>query len=367
MGTTTTKIKESLLTRDEFREAVFKRDNYRCVNCHAEAQDAHHILERRLFLESFEKGGYFLSNGASVCGDCHILAEQTLLSPETLREKAGIKEVILPDRFYSDLIYDKWGNPVNEDGSRSIGELFYDESVQKIMREGGVLHLFDRRVKYPRTMHLPWSNPSKDDKVISSLDGLLGRPIVVTLKLDGENQSLYHDRFHARSLDSDSHPSQTYVRNLWGRIMGDIPESWRFIGENLYAYHSIRYRNLASYFYLFSIWNEHNHCLSWNETEEYAALFDLVTVPVLFKGVANSLNELKTLLEEAFKPFRENHEGYVVRTAEQFAYGDFRTSVAKFVRKNHVAPNRIFWRNGWYPSEENCNSLGSPAENGDPS
>jgi len=43
-----------LLTRDEFREAVFARDHHRCVICRNEGKDAHHILERRLF----DDGGY---------------------------------------------------------------------------------------------------------------------------------------------------------------------------------------------------------------------------------------------------------------------------------------------------------------------
>jgi 5-methylcytosine-specific restriction endonuclease McrA len=38
-----------LLTRDEFREAVFARDKHKCVFCGSPAVDAHHILERRLF------------------------------------------------------------------------------------------------------------------------------------------------------------------------------------------------------------------------------------------------------------------------------------------------------------------------------
>lgn len=63
------------MTREEFREAVFSRDKYRCVHCRAEAVDAHHLLERRLWPD----GGYIPDNGVSLCGDCHLLAEQTLL------------------------------------------------------------------------------------------------------------------------------------------------------------------------------------------------------------------------------------------------------------------------------------------------
>ena len=92
-----------LLTRDEFRNAIFKRDNYKCVNCKSNYQDAHHIIERRLF----ENGGYYLDNGATVCGECHILAEQTVLSCEKIRELAGIETIILPEHLYSDNAYDK--------------------------------------------------------------------------------------------------------------------------------------------------------------------------------------------------------------------------------------------------------------------
>jgi 5-methylcytosine-specific restriction endonuclease McrA len=48
--------KMKLLTRDEFRNAVFERDGHRCVICGNEARegvrlDAHHIIERRLWTD----------------------------------------------------------------------------------------------------------------------------------------------------------------------------------------------------------------------------------------------------------------------------------------------------------------------------
>jgi len=95
---------EKLLNRDEFRESVFKRDNYKCVICSEPAKDAHHIIERRLFTEDFEKGGYFIDNGASLCEKHHILAETTELTCEEIRERCGIKNIILLSDFYKDLI-----------------------------------------------------------------------------------------------------------------------------------------------------------------------------------------------------------------------------------------------------------------------
>lgn len=120
-----------LLTRDEFRNSVFERDGHKCVVCGKPAKDAHHIIERRLFSD----GGYYLDNGASLCEEHHIEAEKTCISVDYLRECIGAEEIILPEHFYRDIEYDKWGNIVMPNGTRVKGELFYDESVQKILDE----------------------------------------------------------------------------------------------------------------------------------------------------------------------------------------------------------------------------------------
>ena len=96
--------KQILLTRDAFREGTFKRDSYRCVFCENPAVDAHHIMERRLWPD----GGYYLDNGASVCGDHHIQCEQTTLSVEDVRHACGITRIIVPPHLYADQPYDKW-------------------------------------------------------------------------------------------------------------------------------------------------------------------------------------------------------------------------------------------------------------------
>lgn len=321
-----------LLTRDEFRAAVFERDRHECVVCHNDAQDAHHIIERRLF----DSGGYFLENGASLCGDCHVLAEQTALSCDEIRQSAGIKHVILPPHLYRDNVYDKWGNIVLPNGSRIKGELFGDESVQKILRSGGVLGLFQKYVKYPRTYHLPWSpGATDDDRVLTEEElaaNFTGRIVVVTEKMDGENTTMYSDYIHARSLDSGSHPSREWVKNLHAQIRWEIPEGWRLCGENLFAKHTLHYDALSSYLLMFSIWNDANICLSWEDTETWAALLGLYTVPVIWtgiwdrKGVEGLVKELDLTKQE----------GYVVRVMDAFAYGGFRKSVAKYVRREHV-------------------------------
>ena len=67
--------------RRKFREAVFKRDGYRCAACgmksskdHAEEElDSHHITNRN----EMPNGGYVKENGIALCKDsCHKKAEE---------------------------------------------------------------------------------------------------------------------------------------------------------------------------------------------------------------------------------------------------------------------------------------------------
>lgn len=187
------------------------------------------------------------------------------------------------------------------------------------------------RIKYPRTPHLPWSpGGTDDDRRLADCSHFEGKKVVITEKMDGENTTLYSFGLHARSLNSADHPSRTWVKGLHGQIAHEIPEGWRICGENLYAKHSIHYTNLPSYFLVFSIWNEENVCLSWDETVEWSHLLGLQTVPVLWEGLWS---------EEAVRSFwkpSEGREGYVVRLADSFPFERFPLAMAKWVRPHHV-------------------------------
>lgn len=325
---------EKLLSRDEFRERVLKRHDGRCCLCENPAVDAHHILERRLWPD----GGYWLSNGANVCGSCHLKCESTEISVETVRDACGITKPVLPPHLYDDQVYDKWGNIILSPGRRIKGELFFDESVQKIIKP--FLGEFISHIKYPRTFHLPWSDGCHgDDRMMKSIDQFRGQRVVVTVKMDGENTSCYRDYIHARSLDSRNHPSRNWVKNFWSGWKHEIPEDWRICGENLYAEHSIRYNRLESYFQVFSIWNAQNECLSWDETLEWCSLLDLTPVRVLYDGTFD-----EHVIKGLWKPHNyHSMEGYVVRLADCFKYRDFQHAVGKFVRKGHVATTKHHW------------------------
>jgi len=336
-------MNEQELTRDEFRESVFKRDGFKCVICDKPAIDAHHIIERRLF----SNGGYKIDNGASLCEKHHLEAEMTVLECDVIRKAAGIETVIIPDHFYKDVEYDKWGNEILKNGQRLKGELFHDESVQKILKQGNVLGDFTHYVKYNRTFHLPYSpGMNRDDRMMTDTNIFRGKKIMICEKLDGENTSCYTDRITARSLETSNHPSRNWVKNLWAQFSYNIPIGWRVCGENMYAKHAIHYSKkngnaLDTFFYMFSIWDDKNMCLSWDETVEWAELLELTLVPVYYYGVYDI--DIITKLNKKMEASPDIVEGYVIRLAREYHYSEFRNVCGKYVRKNHVQNNHGHW------------------------
>ncbi len=185
--------------------------------------------------------------------------------------------------------------------------------------------------KYPRTPHLPWSpGGTSDDAYLVDVSHFEGKEIVVTEKMDGENTSMYRDLIHARSPDGRHHPSRDWVKALHATIANEIPKNWKICGENVYAKHSIPYTNLESYFYIFSIWNEVNEALSWDETVEWARLLEIPTVSVIYEGLWDASLISSISIDETIQ------EGYVVRLKSQFPRSAFANSIAKWVRPNHV-------------------------------
>lgn len=341
---------DQLLSRDDFREFTFKRDNLKCVvpGCNQPAQDAHHIVERRLFAD----GGYRLGNGASVCGVHHLECEATIIECDQLRQWVGISKAIYPENIESPT--DKWGNPLLENGKRGIGPLFFDPSVQKVL--GALIYdgTFVQRTKYGRTPHLPWSlgvtktHNELDDMVLESAPWLAGETVIVTEKMDGENTTMYHGdgNVHARSLDGRSHPTRSHVKALHARIAYDIPPGMRIVGENMQAMHSLKYRDIPP-FLVFAVFETTEFgwaCLSWDSTKEWCALLELPIVPELYRGPWDQQAIRKQFDTAAgaiqMSAYGDEREGYVVRTSDRFPESKLVYNVAKFVRQNHVRTDR---------------------------
>jgi hypothetical protein len=190
------------------------------------------------------------------------------------------------------------------------------------------------KMKYPHTPHLPFSEcVTSDDTFLTSVDHLIGMNVVVTEKMDGEGFTLAKQFCHARSLDSRDHPSRHIVKNLWGKIAWEIPESFRVTGENIYAKHSIYYVGLKAYFQVFAIFDG-DVCLSWKDTVDWCKLLNLVHVPVLYSGLWNETKIRACMTGKSTQ--NGEQEGYVVRNVEAFPFEAFDRNYAKYVRRGHV-------------------------------
>ena len=210
--------------------------------------------------------------------------------------------------------------------------------------------------KYPRTYHLPWSpGATKDDKKLKDnwFKYYMGKEIVITAKLDGENIAMTHNDVYARSHGAPTR--SPWSLNLWDQSNGLYWQIKQYIGknetiygENLYGEHSIHYDKLQSYWHMFAI-NDGVNWYSWDDVETMAKIMNVPTVPVLWRGIINSENELKTLVDyfviqpEVYGPTRE---GVVIRIADEFPIDEFSHNVCKWVRPNHVQTDE-HWTKNW--------------------
>ena len=204
--------------------------------------------------------------------------------------------------------------------------------------------------KYNRTYHLPWSpGTTSDDRISKSVESLLGVEIVITEKLDGENCGMTDNGVYARS-------HATFTTSSWSRevrqlhkikVENELGDGVFLFGENMEGIHSIEYTNLESYFYIFGV-RDNDIWIPWEKVEEYSYLLDIPTVPVLFKGVVNSVKELQAIVEDlTSKPSKLGglREGIIVRTSGLFHNDDFVNNVMKWVRKDHVNTDEHWTRN----------------------
>ncbi len=197
-------------------------------------------------------------------------------------------------------------------------------------------------VKYPRTFHFPWSpGGTSDDKRLSDVSSLVGVEIVVTEKCDGSNLTYTRTNVFSRSHSGPpSHASFDLAKATHGRIGHLISEGISIFCEYCYAVHSIAYEALPHYSLVFGVRDDVSGLFwDWDMVVAQAADLGLPTVPVLFRGVVASADELQSLTERLAREksaLGGSREGVVARIAGEFSEGAFGKNVAKWVRKDHV-------------------------------
>lgn len=327
-------MKNILLSRNDFRNSVFERDKHTCIipNCNKSAVDAHHIIERRLWKYTEEFGGYFISNGASLCEEHHIAAEKNFFPPQYLWQLLKINDPIRPKSFEPTIDYNKWGIPFKMPNRY--------------------------RIKYPSTPYLPfssqWQPPesAKDDETyLENVDCFFGVPIVSTIKMDGSNIQMTKDHVAARNGTVANHRSFDYLKALHAQKYSRmIPKELQVFGEWLFAKHSIHYTNnlsLNSYLQIFGVYNMKTRLFgSWDDVKKMAWILDIPAVPVIKTARYEKDWQLEQdVSKAAHDVIKQGHEGVVIRITYPFHYGQFSDHVAKIVRPNHVQTDK-HWSEG---------------------
>lgn len=216
--------------------------------------------------------------------------------------------------------------------------------------------------KYCRTLHFYFSPCiHDDDKVVhmKDLGNFLNKEYVILEKLDGQNDCLkgldsktnvypgVFARTHAMETKLPwDHMLISWYHNNKYNLKND---TWYFL-ENLFAEHSIVYKNLDFYFFLFNLYNPLNNMfLSWDEVEFEAQRIGLKTPKVLFRGKFNSMSEVKQWMDRQIRfpsEYGDDIEGFVMRPVEAFNANDFTKVVGKYVRDNHVQTDE-HWTKNW--------------------
>lgn len=311
------------LSREAFREGVFSRDSGICVvpGCQEEAQDAHHIIDRSLWVEEEEKEGYFLDNGVSVCGEHHRQAEKNNIPPAAFWYWIKV-EPHLP-KGWEPGIYNKWGDRIKDPTDQN-----------------------EEHSRYPSTPYMGISPTVDSNSEVTDLSRLWGNPLVLTVKMDGSNISLTRDVVTARNGTHAIHPSFSPLKALHQQFRHQIPEDLRLCGEWLWARHSIHYQGelaLRDYLQIFGVFHMgYRMFLSWQETEDVCTGLGLTLVPVV-ATYSSTEAPWKVLLEvskEADEVIKKGQEGVVLRSQNPFYWGEFGLYTAKYVRPNHVQTDK---------------------------
>lgn len=211
--------------------------------------------------------------------------------------------------------------------------------------------------KYPRTYHLPWSpGTTSDDKKLSGdwFKYYMGKEIVITEKLDGENICINRNDVFARSHGAPTR--NPWSKNIWGdsglfwRVRNLIGEDEWIYGENLFGIHSIIYENLPAYYHIFGIRDDKSFVwMSWDDVKAYSSILGLPHVPELWRGIINSEDQLKDLVikyTQGPSTYGSTIEGIVLRNTCEFPIDEFSKNVCKWVRPNHVQTDK-HWTENW--------------------
>lgn len=214
--------------------------------------------------------------------------------------------------------------------------------------------------KYPSTFHWPDSQTvHRDDSLLQDASVFVGTEVVITEKVDGGNTCLYNGEVYARSVAAPSTAK-------WFAMVKKH-HAWKFnnqtdvavYGEDIYGVHSIEYAPVPEddtyrIFAVRTVNSDPNYFCSWDEVEAFGQQWGIKTVPVMYRGVFDSVDAItkffRSELDKESGIGGKDREGFVMRVAGSFPADQFAQKVCKYVRPNHVQTD-AHWTKNWKPCQ----------------
>lgn len=111
---------------------------------------------------------------------------------------------------------------------------------------------------------------------------------------------LSRGRVFARTHSHEAtQPWFSAVKALASSIASTVPPNLALFGENMEAVHSIEYDGLTAPFHLHGALDvAQDEWCSWDEVVALACILGISTVPVLFEGCFEQLNDIKAWMDE---------------------------------------------------------------------
>jgi len=159
---------------------------------------------------------------------------------------------------------------------------------------------FEKLLKYPRTPHLEGSRLQMgDDAHHIPYASLQGHYLVIEEKVDAANSALSFNncgdlllQSHGHYLTGGGRERQFNLFKRWGqchegRFLERFEDRYVVYGEWMHCLHAVPYDWLPHFFLEFDIWDRaQNAFLSTKRRRELLAGLPIVSVPVLYEGVA---------------------------------------------------------------------------------
>ena len=223
------------------------------------------------------------------------------------------------------------------------------------------MHATHTIAKYPRTPFWP-SSPSLpvDALTVERPERFVGVPVVVTEKLDGSNTMLHRGQVYGRGMTEPSDAKWYGMLKKW-HAWKTYDEQDAIFGEDIYGTHSIVYDPVPedATFYIFGVCRG-GQFTDWATVEAKSSELSILTVPILYRGVFDSLQAVDAFVQQAHSQpssLGAEREGVVMRVEAAFAASEFGEHVCKSVRPDHVQPDAGHWRTRWLP----CATIPSPS------